>query len=57
VSFGYPSSRLAAVAGARSESTSAEVIVKRSAAPDFLSMVNLIDNIEFHSVPVLVGGA
>jgi hypothetical protein len=45
------------VAGARSESTSAEVIVRRSAAPDFFAMVNLIDNIEFHPVPLLVSGA
>ena len=33
-----------------SESSSAEVTVKRSAAPDFLPMVNLIDNAGIHSV-------
>jgi hypothetical protein len=42
VSFGYPSSRFAAVAGTRSESSSAEVTVKRSTAPDFFAMIWLL---------------
>ena len=53
VPCGYPSSRFAAVAGESIESSSADVTVKRSAAPSFLPMSNLIVGSSFGELSVL----